>query len=135
MPGDAIPPDPVLYRSHAALAHGAALGAASLGDVLIALPPACLAEPPFVRGYSDCFLDALQFVAAQERLRLPDATVVTETVAVGATASGLGIQVELAVSVPGMAWGQARELIDKAHIVCPYSRAMRHTLDVRLTLA
>jgi organic hydroperoxide reductase OsmC/OhrA len=34
-----------------------------------------------------------------------------------------------------MAPEAARALVDKAHIVCPYSNATRNNIDVRLTLA
>ena len=41
---------------------------------------------------------------------------------------------ELQISLPGMDKDKARELIDKAHIVCPYSNATRGNIDVTLTL-
>ncbi|WP_235993736.1 OsmC family protein [Paraburkholderia solitsugae] len=39
---------------------------------------------------------------------------------------GFGIEVELIISLPGMDREQAQALIDKAHVVCPYSNATRN---------
>lgn len=136
--------EPVLYRALTATAGRSPVRDASLEDVLKApVPwdrygdggqPGLSAAQPALAGYSACFLSALQFVAAQDRVRLPATIAVTETAALAAIPNGFAIQVDLRVSVPGMPLGQARELIDKAHIVCPYSRVTRNTVDVRLTL-
>ncbi len=91
-------------------------------------------EQLFAAGYSACFLGALKFVAAQEAVKLSDATHVTSTVGIGAITTGFGIEVDLQISVPGLPREQAQALIDKAHIVCPYSNATRDNIDVRLSL-
>jgi osmotically inducible protein OsmC len=49
--------------------------------------------------------------------------------------NGFGIEVELKISLPGMAREAAQSLVDKAHIVCPYSNATRGNIDVTLTIA
>ena len=54
--------------------------------------------------------------------------------AAGPIPDGFGIEVELKISVPGMARDQAQALVDKAHIVCPYSNATRGNVDVTLTV-
>jgi osmotically inducible protein OsmC len=48
--------------------------------------------------------------------------------------NGFGIEVELKISLPGMDRAEAQALIDKAHVVCPYSNATRNNIDVKLTL-
>ncbi|RQO68769.1 hypothetical protein DBR44_14860 [Aquitalea sp. FJL05] len=52
----------------------------------------------------------------------------------GAIASGLSIEVELQISLPGLPREQAQALVEQAHIVCPYSNATRNNIDVTLTL-
>ena len=49
--------------------------------------------------------------------------------------AGFGIQVALEISAPGVPAAQLQELVDKAHIVCPYSNATRGNIDVTLSLA
>jgi osmotically inducible protein OsmC len=47
---------------------------------------------------------------------------------------GFGLDVELAISLPGLERDVAQAIVDQAHIVCPYSHATRNGLDVRLSL-
>jgi organic hydroperoxide reductase OsmC/OhrA len=47
---------------------------------------------------------------------------------------GFGIDVELAIALPGLNPDAAQALIDKAHQVCPYSNATRNNVPVRLKL-
>jgi osmotically inducible protein OsmC len=89
-------------------------------------------EQLFAAGYSACFLGALKFVAGQAKVTLPEALTVTGEVGIGPIPTGFGIEVDLAIHGPGMAQQQLQELVDKAHIVCPYSNATRNNIDVRL---
>ena len=91
-------------------------------------------EQLFAAGYSACFLGALKFVAAQDKVKLPADTQITGLVGIGQIPTGFGIEVELKIALPGLDQAQARTLIDKAHIVCPYSNATRGNIDVTLTL-
>jgi lipoyl-dependent peroxiredoxin len=91
-------------------------------------------EQLFAAGYSACFLGAMKFVAAQEKVAIPADVSVNGKVGIGAIPSGFGIEVELNVSLPGMDRDAAHALIQKAHIVCPYSNATRDNIDVTLTL-
>ena len=91
-------------------------------------------EQLFAMGYSACFLGAMKFVAMQEKTKLPDETHVEGTVGIGAIPSGFGIEVELKISVPGMDKNQVRSIVDKAHIVCPYSNATKGNIQVALTI-
>ncbi|MGZ3695611.1 MAG: Ohr family peroxiredoxin, partial [Bdellovibrionota bacterium] len=88
----------------------------------------------FAAGYSACFIGALKFSAMQAKVKLPEDTSITGTVGIGPIPTGFGIEVELKISIPGMDPTQALALIDKAHIVCPYSNATRNNIEVKLTL-
>lgn len=89
-------------------------------------------EQLFAAGYSACFIGAMQHVAGQEKVKLPEDTSVTGEVGIGPTDGGFAIDVELQVSIPGMDKADAETLVDKAHQVCPYSNATRGGVDVRL---
>ena len=91
-------------------------------------------EQLFAAGYSACFLGALKFVAGKEKVALPADTTVTGRVGIGAIPTGFGIQAELRIKVPGVPRDQAQALVDKAHIVCPYSNATRGNIDVTLVV-
>jgi len=89
-------------------------------------------EQLFAAGYSACFIGAMQHVAGQEKIKLPEDTTVTGEVGIGPTDGGFAIDVELQVSIPGMDKSEAESLVEKAHQVCPYSNATRGSVDVRL---
>ena len=91
-------------------------------------------EQLFAAGYSACFLGALKFVAGKQKVALSAETSITGRVGIGAIPTGFGIQVELRISAPGLPREQVESLVEKAHIVCPYSNATRGNIDVSLVV-
>lgn len=93
-------------------------------------------EQLFAAGYSACFLGALKFVAGQAKVKIPAETTVTATVGIGPRedGGGFGIDVALSVNIPGVERVVAEDLAAKAHIVCPYSHAMRTSTEVPVTV-
>jgi osmotically inducible protein OsmC len=91
-------------------------------------------EQLFAAGYSACFLSAMKFVANRDKIAVPTDVSVESTIGIGAIPTGFGIEAELRVSLPGMPRHEAEALVEKAHIVCPYSNATRGNIDVRLVV-
>ncbi|MGO1001030.1 organic hydroperoxide resistance protein [Lysobacter sp. CA196] len=91
-------------------------------------------EQLFAAGYSACFMGALKFVAGREKIALPADAAIDGSVGIGQIPTGFGIEVELKISLPGLPRDQAQALVEKAHVVCPYSNATRGNIDVTLTL-
>ncbi|MPZ09009.1 MAG: Ohr family peroxiredoxin [Kiloniellaceae bacterium] len=93
-------------------------------------------EQLFAAGYSACFLGAIKFVAGQKKVKVAEDSKVTAQVGIGPRddGEGFGLDVELAISLPGLERDVAQAIVDQAHIVCPYSHATRNGLDVRLSL-
>ena len=89
-------------------------------------------EQLFAAGYSACFHSALQLVARQAKVALPDSTVTAE-VSVLKQEVGFGLGVALNVSLPGLEQAQADQLVEQAHQVCPYSNATRGNIEVALS--
>ncbi|KUM42532.1 organic hydroperoxide resistance protein [Pseudomonas sp. EpS/L25] len=92
-------------------------------------------EQLFAAGYSACFIGALKFVGAKEKIAVPADVSVSAQVGIGPIPTGFAIDVELTISLPGLERAVAEDLIEKAHQVCPYSNATRGNVDVRLILA
>ena len=94
-------------------------------------------EQLFASGYAACFLSALQFVAGRQKVKISEDSSVTAAVGIGKRddGQGFGLDVALTISLPGITPDVARELVDQAHVVCPYSHLTRNGLDVRLSLA
>ncbi|GAK71733.1 organic hydroperoxide resistance protein [Agrobacterium rubi TR3 = NBRC 13261] len=94
-------------------------------------------EQLFAAGYSACFLGALKNVAGKEKVKIPEDTTVTASVGVGPRddGTGFGIDVSLSVNIPGLDKATAEDLVKKAHIVCPYSHALRTSTEVPVSVA
>jgi Ohr subfamily peroxiredoxin len=94
-------------------------------------------EQLFAAGYSACFLGAMQFVAAAQKIALSPQTSITADVALGpltAPGKGFGIAVAMQITIPGMERAAAESLVAAAHEVCPYSNATRGNIAVSLTV-
>ena len=61
-------------------------------------------EQLFAAGYAACFIGAMKFVASQGGPKVPADASVTSTVGIGPrSAGGFGLDIDLAVSLPGLA--------------------------------
>lgn len=77
----------------------------------------------------------MKFVAPQVGVDVPVDTSVTSTVGIGPRSEGgFGLEIALAVSLPGIERAKAEALVAKAHEVCPYSNATRNNIDVKLSV-
>jgi Ohr subfamily peroxiredoxin len=91
-------------------------------------------EELFAAGYAGCFHSALKRVASGMKLDVSESAI-TARVGLGANdTGGFGLAVELVGELPGLSAEQGRELLEKAHQVCPYSNATRGNVEVTLTL-
>ena len=91
-------------------------------------------EQLFAAGYSACFIGAMKAVAGGQKIALPADVSITADVGIGPIPGGFGIQVAMAITVPGMERAAAEALVAAAHKVCPYSNATRGNIDVTLTI-
>ncbi len=135
----------VLYRAQASATggrEGSAKSSDGVLDVKLTTPKemggngavGTNPEQLFAAGYSACFLGAMKFVAGQKKIALPAETSITGQVGIGQIPQGFGIEVDLAVNVPGMDKAQVQQIVDAAHQVCPYSNATRGNIEVRLSV-
>lgn len=135
-------PEKIIYTAHGSATGGRdghAQSSDGFLDVKLVLPKemggpggGVNPEQMFAAGYSACFLGAMKFVAGQEKITLPADTKVEGAVGIGPIPEGFAIAVALSVTIPGMERVAAEALVEKAHIVCPYSNATRGNIDVTL---
>ncbi|MDR3385995.1 MAG: organic hydroperoxide resistance protein [Rudaea sp.] len=134
----------VLYTAHAT-ATGGRDGRAKSSDGRIDVvlkPPKEMGgtgegvnpEQLFAAGYAACFIGAIKFVGGRDKVAVPADTSIESSVGIGPIPQGFGIQVELKISIPGVDRATAQSLVEKAHVVCPYSNATRGNIDVILTV-
>lgn len=136
----------VLYTAHAT-ADGGRDGAVKSSDGMIDIKlnkPKALGgseaagttnpEQLFASGYSACFAGAIGFVAGQKKIAL-QGIFVTAHVDIGMLdAGGLGLGAQLDVRLPGIDRATAEGLVEAAHQVCPYSKATRNNIEVKLSV-
>ena len=137
--------DKVLYTAHAT-STGGRTGTSRSSDgaleVNLMTPrelggaggPGTNPEQLFAAGYSACFIGAMKHVAMVQKIALPADTSISADVGIGPITGGFGIQVAMAITVPGMDKAAAEALVAAAHQVCPYSNATRGNIDVTLTV-
>ncbi|WP_149587243.1 organic hydroperoxide resistance protein [Tabrizicola flagellatus] len=89
-------------------------------------------EELFALGYSACYLGAMRFAAASEKLgTVPEAATVTAHVGIGGRSDGgFGLKVRLVVSMPGVDRAVAERIAERGHFICPYSHATRGNIEV-----
>ncbi len=91
-------------------------------------------EQLFAAGYSACYESAIGFVARRDKLSLKDVSI-TAHVSLNKTGdSQFDLTVELHGSFPGVDKTEAEKLMQAAHQVCPYSRATRNNVPVKLVV-
>lgn len=133
----------VLYTAHAKATggrDGRAVSSDGILDVKLVKPrelggpggPGTNPEQLFAAGYAACFIGAMKFVAARDKISLAGELSIESSVGIGPIPAGFAIEATLKIFVPGMPRPEAESLVQKAHGVCPYSNATRGNIDVRL---
>lgn len=136
----------VLYRAKAT-ATGGRDGTARTDDGVISVelsvpksmggagkPGATNPEQLFAAGYAACFAGALGLVARQQKVDIGTPKITAE-VDIGKDASGgFGLAVALTAEIPDVPYDQAMALVEAAHQVCPYSKATRGNIEVKLAV-
>jgi len=87
-------------------------------------------EQLFAVGWSSCYLSAMKLVAARMKVRLPIDAAVDAEVDLGTTDGSYFIQARMFVNLPGVESEIAKEIAEKAHLECPYSKATHGNINV-----
>lgn len=85
-------------------------------------------------GWSACFIGAMGKAAAELKIALPKDTAVDAEIDLGITDDAYFLQARLNVSLPGLDPQIAKALTEKAHQICPYSKATRGNIAVTIQL-
>ena len=92
-------------------------------------------EQLLAAGWSACFESAMAVVAEQKKISLPADLAINAEVDLNVTAGGdYFLRARLNVRVPSVERSIAQGLVDAAHQICPYSKAMRGNIDVVIDL-
>jgi osmotically inducible protein OsmC len=121
---------------------GSVRSADGLIDLQVALPtemggPGGKTNPEelFAAGYAACFHSAVKHVAGEQKVAIGKSTV-EANVSLGLVDGGptRKLGAELHVILPGANVDAARDVVRRAHMLCPYSNATRNNIDVKLSV-
>ena len=137
--------DKILYTAQAHVTGGRIEGHGRTSDgaleVDIRIPPelggpggGTNPEQLFAIGFAACFENAMLSVARRMKIELQDTAIESRVSLMPTQERGFKLGVGLAVTVSGIDDEQAKELVAKAHKVCPYSNATRGNIDVDITV-
>ncbi|MBS1879400.1 MAG: organic hydroperoxide resistance protein [Actinobacteria bacterium] len=137
-----------LYKAVATATHGGRDGGSSRTsdgrlDVALSIPPelggnaddGTNPEQLFAAGYAACFTSALNRVGQLAGKSTEGSSTTAEVDLVrGQGRSRFALEVTLRVKLPELEPGEAMELVEQAHEVCPYSNATRGNVPVELVV-
>ncbi|MCP1757354.1 Ohr family peroxiredoxin [Bradyrhizobium elkanii] len=113
--------------------NGAARSRDGFLDVKLPQPhPA--AENLFAAAWSACYIGAIQLAAGQRKVKLASEPEVDAEIDLNQAGSDYFLSARLNVHVPGVEREVAQELIEAAHGICPYSKAVHGNIAVTTTL-
>lgn len=123
--------------------HGAVRTDDGLLDVQLALPTsmggkgdATNPEQLFAAGYAACFENAVIHISRGNEAKVGDKDITVEAT-VGLEPNGTGgfaLSVALDVAIAGLDQDTAEAIVEAAHLVCPYSNAIKGNIDVAITV-
>jgi len=89
-------------------------------------------EQLFAAGYAACYAGAYSHVALAKNIRVrPE---VTANVTINKVPEGFKLSVVMDIKTTGISAKDAHELAEEAHQFCPYSKATRGNIDVKLNV-
>lgn len=92
------------------------------------------AEQLFAAGYATCFAESLESVARLRRMDELGEFSVTATVAYKQDEDGYFLEATLDSYLPTLNKEKGEELVNAAHEICPYSKATRDNITIKLNL-
>jgi len=86
----------------------------------------------FAGAWGSCYLGALGSVGKRDGVDVGEATVDVHISFNKESEASYALSAELHVHIPGISIEQAQKLADAAHRGCPYSKATRGNIDVKI---
>ncbi|MCK8491534.1 Ohr family peroxiredoxin [Spirosoma sp. RP8] len=88
-------------------------------------------EMLFAAAYSSCYNGALMAVAKKKKVILPEHAVEV-SISLNQDGESMFLSGKIVVKAPGMEHDQLQQLAETAHAVCPYSKAVKGNMDMKI---
>ena len=92
------------------------------------------AENFFGAAWSGCFMGAIARASQIKKVALPVQPSIDATIDLLMDGDDFFLRAKLDVSVPGVDRDVAQELVELAHEICPYSKAVKGNIEVEVKL-
>ena len=92
------------------------------------------AENLFGAAWSACYMGAIELAAAKGKVKLTAPPEVDAQIDLNQEGESFFLQARLNVALPGVDRETAQRLVDQAHQICPYSKAVHGKIDVTTTV-
>ncbi|EFK34276.1 General stress protein 17o [Chryseobacterium gleum] len=89
-------------------------------------------EQLLAAGWSACFIGAMHLGAVKIGINLPPDLSVNTSIDLATNDDGFFLQAHLQIVLPGLPVDKARKVVETAHATCPYSKATRGNINVKI---
>jgi lipoyl-dependent peroxiredoxin len=118
--------------------HGAARSSDGLLDIRLSTPGSVRIgtnpEQLFAAGWSASLASAIALVSRQRKIELPPKLNIKAEVDLNLGDGDYFLSARLDVGLPGLERNVAKDLVEQAEKICPYSKAIRGNIDVTIKL-
>jgi lipoyl-dependent peroxiredoxin len=118
--------------------NGAARSSDGLLDIRLSSPGSARIgtnpEQLLAAGWSASFANAIALVSRQRKIELPPKVSIVAEVDLNLGDGGYFLSARLDVGLPGLERNVAKDLVEEAEKICPYSKATRGNIDVTIKL-
>ncbi len=97
---------------------------------LVAMVSGTNPEQLFAAGWSACFEGAMEKAAQRIGIKLPEDTAIDAEVDLCVDNGEFWLQARLTISLPGLDKAVAQQIVETAHTICPYSKAITGNVHV-----
>jgi lipoyl-dependent peroxiredoxin len=118
--------------------NGAARSSDGLLDIRFSSPGSARIgtnpEQLFAAGWSASFANAIALAARKRKIMLPAKVGIAAEVDLNLGENGYSLSARLNVRLPGLERNVAKDLVEEAEKICPYSKATRGNVGVTINL-
>jgi lipoyl-dependent peroxiredoxin len=118
--------------------HGASRSSDGLLDIRLSSPGSARIgtnpEQLFAAGWSASFANAIALAARKRKIVLPAKLGIDAEVDLNLGDDSYFLSARLNVKIPGLKHNVAKDLVDEALEICPYSKATRGNIEVMIKL-
>ncbi|MEX3813198.1 Ohr family peroxiredoxin [Paraburkholderia sp. BR13439] len=92
------------------------------------------AEQMFAGAWSACYISAFEIAASLTKVTLPSDYSVDIKVSIGTVGNGFCLGAQFTIRAPGLAAEVIEAIANRAHQICPYSKAVHGNIEVSLNV-